>query len=104
MNLHSTPSAGGGNSADPLRSESSNKERIYCSEQIAESSNTDLSWTYDKQLKRGINCRFLGRVIDVRGTAADQLRNELTEVVQELLDWATQQMRDELHSEDGEAA
>lgn len=48
-------------------------------------------WWYDQPRKRGNNLRYTGHVTRIGGAEGDRIRGELTAIIRDLLDWATQQ-------------
>ena len=87
--------------------------RPHCSENasadsrdhIARTSDSDSVWIYDRKLKKHRHtCRFSGRVRSIRGSEADRLRDELADIVRELLEWAAAEQDVGQFLEDGEAA
>ncbi|MCX4097660.1 MULTISPECIES: hypothetical protein [unclassified Nocardia] len=60
-------------------------------------------WHYDQVRKRSADRHYAGRVRYVHGPRAEQLRGELADVTQQLLEWAVQQQSDNAR-QDGAAA
>lgn len=90
---------------DGKRLRCSNGASDYGREHISRSSNSGPVWIYDQKLKRHRHqFRFSGRVIDIHGSAADRLRDELADVIRELLEWAAGEQYGGQFLEDGEAA
>lgn len=65
-------------------------------EELPESGSDDPQWWYDQPRKRGDDRRYWGEVEWIGGLEADRLRDKLTEIVRDLLDWAH---REQLKSE-----
>ena len=59
-------------------------------------------WLYEKEFKRNADRRFIGHVTQVSGTEGDRLRDDLTAVIRDLLDWAAIQSQSQ-SPEDGAA-
>ena len=57
-------------------------------ERSQESGSDDPVWWYDQPRKRGDDRRYWGAVEWIGGPEADRLRDKLTEIVRDLLDWA----------------
>ncbi|MFL6122990.1 hypothetical protein [Actinophytocola sp.] len=53
-----------------------------------ETGSDDPVWWYDQPRKRGADRRYWGEVEWIGGPEADRLRDKLTEIVRDLLDWA----------------
>ena len=62
-------------------------------------------WWYDQEWKRGGDRRYSGHVNHIHGAEGERLRGEFAAVIDELLDWAAQQIQNQPDSrQDGEAA
>jgi hypothetical protein len=69
-------------------------------ERPQEPGSADPQWWYDQPRKRGDDRRYWGEVEWIGGPEADQLRDRLTEIVRDLLDWAhSEQQKSEKDSE-----
>ncbi|WP_157556617.1 hypothetical protein [Nocardia acidivorans] len=88
-------------------------DRLHCSEgaasddhdRIARTSDSGSVWIYDRKLKNHRHhCQFSGRVKSVHGSEADRLRDELADIIRELLEWAAAEHDGGQFLEDGEAA
>ncbi|MGW5572426.1 hypothetical protein ACWEVD_14575 [Nocardia thailandica] len=72
---------------------------------ISQISNSGSTWIYDQKLKKHRHhCQFSGQVVTIQGSEANRLRDELAEIIRELLEWATREKAGEQFLEDGEAA
>jgi hypothetical protein len=68
-------------------------------ERSQESGSDDPRWWYDQPRKRGADRRYWGEVEWIGGPEADRLRDKLTEIVRDLLDWAhSEQLKSETDS------
>lgn len=66
-----------------------------------ESGSDDPVWWYDQPRKRGVDRRYWGEVEWIHGPEAELLRDKLTEIVRDLLDWAhTERQKSETDSDD----
>lgn len=80
------------------------RKALHDIESLAETQADQPVWRYDQRRKRGSDRTYSGYVKHIHGAHAERLRGELAEVVQELLEWATQQQSGDQSTEDGEAA
>jgi hypothetical protein len=70
------------------------------SDAVPESGSDDPQWWYDQPRKRGDDRRYWGEVEWIGGPEADRLRDKLTEIVRDLLDWAySEQLKSETDSD-----
>jgi hypothetical protein len=69
-------------------------------ERPQKSGSDDVVWWYDQPRKRGDDRRYWGEVEWIHGPEADLLRDKLTEIVRDLLDWAhTERQKSETDSD-----
>ncbi|GAB4588988.1 hypothetical protein [Nocardia sp. IFM 10818] len=81
--------------------DASNNDRGH----VARISNSGTPWIYDQKLKNHRqNCRFSGRIVNIHGPEADRLRDELADIIRELLEWAAGERDGGEFVENGEAA
>ncbi|WP_147471521.1 hypothetical protein [Nocardia stercoris] len=88
----------------PLRRRTISNGHSDNSENLQETSLEQPVWQYVQHRKRVGDRRYTGHIKYVHGARSEQLRGELADAIQQLLEWAVQQQSDDHHRQDGAAA